>query len=258
MVNACNKIPARDTEESTWLNRTTSPVSIVNSRKHSLMSSRRRANSFCLGALSCTRRETGCAPIKVLSSGSMKLPCLGPRPEHGRVWASLEGPWLQGPVALRGESGSPPRKTGLKLPPLGHAIIPCYVNPKPDEIWERTELEQTLAAWNSAEGNLSAHSSLRRISSNRYDALKLPKRSMRFCANHRSHISDGSDRRFYSNSTSGHHRAGTIRGRRINVTAHPKESVAAKDGTFPSNETHTIRDRERELRLARDVSPHVT
>jgi len=53
----------------------------------------------------------------------------------GEFGLRLKGPWLQGPVALRGESGSPPRKTRLKLPPselnkvLGHAMILCYVNP---------------------------------------------------------------------------------------------------------------------------------
>jgi hypothetical protein len=61
----------------------------------------------------------------------------------GEFGLRLKGLGFKDGWPLRGESGSPPRKTGLKLPPLGHAIISCYVNPNPDEIWERTELEQT-------------------------------------------------------------------------------------------------------------------
>src|SRR5262245_34992785 len=36
----------------------------------------------------------------------MKLPCLGPRPEHGKVWAWLEGPWVS-------RTGGLPRRTRL-------------------------------------------------------------------------------------------------------------------------------------------------
>src|SRR5262245_57654679 len=60
----------------------TSPNYIANSKKHTLISSRRKARAYSLlGERSCTRYGPACSPITISRSGSTTLPCLEPTPE---------------------------------------------------------------------------------------------------------------------------------------------------------------------------------
>ena len=60
----------------TW-HRMTSPGYIANSRKHTLISSRRKAKANSLrGKKSCTGHGPACSPIRISRNKSTKLPCL--------------------------------------------------------------------------------------------------------------------------------------------------------------------------------------
>jgi hypothetical protein len=65
----------------TW-HRMTSPSYIANSRKHTLISSQRKARAYSLlGESSCTGYGPASSPIRISRSRSTKLPCLEPMPE---------------------------------------------------------------------------------------------------------------------------------------------------------------------------------
>src|SRR5262245_3656406 len=102
----------------------TSPNYIANSKKHTLISSRRKARAYSLlGERSCTRHGPACSPIPISRSRSTTLPCLEPTPELALSPVKLRFNEARRPITLtrQTEPAQVSQRKGRRLTLLARA-----------------------------------------------------------------------------------------------------------------------------------------